>query len=326
MAAIGRSERGQTTVEWVGLVVLVGVLLAAVVAATSGRVPGAALARAIASKFVCALDLGDTCATESDLVAAYGAETAALVRDHAPWVFYEEGMTALPVDYRDCRDPKCSVGSELGAVTQTDAGIPVTVFVHVVDCREPGEPVPPRADCSGSRAASLYIQYWFYYVDSATAEGEPASEQVRAVSESVGHPTFHDDDWESYQVRIGPGGVDARAGSHHGYDYAGGARNWASDAGMGAVNGAVEDLGLRPEGGWGPETGTTWISGGSHAGHVKDDPAARLVQGDYQRWTEPEGLTLVPLEPVASEDGDTDFAIVPPWLKEVWRDGEYKTG
>ena len=109
MAAIGRSERGQTTVEWVGLVVLVGVLLAAVVAATSGRVPGAALARAIASKFVCALDLGDTCATESDLVAAYGAETAALVRDHAPWVFYEEGMTALPVDYRDCRDPKCSV-------------------------------------------------------------------------------------------------------------------------------------------------------------------------------------------------------------------------
>ena len=59
---------------------------------------------------------------------------------------------------------------------------------------------------------------------------------------------------------------------------------------------------------------------------MKDDPAARLVQGDYQSWTTPEGLTLIPLEPIAAEGGDTEFAIVAPWLKEVWHDAEYDSG
>lgn len=322
MSAIARSQRGQTTVEWVGLVVLVSALLLAVVAAASGSVPGTSLARAVAAKIVCALELGETCASEPDLVAAYGVETAELVREHAPWVFYEEGMAALPVDYRDCRESECSVGEQLGAVTETDAGLPVTAFVHVVDCREPGS-AAPGADCSGPRAGKLYLQYWFYYVDSATLEGEGL--QKRAMAE-LGRPGFHPDDWESYQVRIGPHGADARAGSHHGYNYEGGARNWASDAGLEGVNEAIEDVGLRENRGWGPETGTTWVSGGSHAGHVKDDPGARLIKGDYQRWTEPEGLTLVPLEPIAQEDPGTEFAIVAPWLKEVWHDAEFDSG
>ena len=259
MSAIARSQRGQTTVEWVGLVVLVSALLLAVVAAASGSVPGTSLARAVAAKIVCALELGETCASEPDLVAAYGVETAELVREHAPWVFYEEGMAALPVDYRDCRESECSVGEQLGAVTETDAGLPVTAFVHVVDCREPGS-AAPGADCSGPRAGKLYVQYWFYYVDSATLEGEGL--QKRAMAE-LGRPGFHPDDWESYQVRIGPHGADARAGSHHGYNYEGGARNWASDAGLEGVNEAIEDVGLRENRGWGPETGTTWVSGGS---------------------------------------------------------------
>jgi hypothetical protein len=316
-----RSQRGQTTVEWVGLVTLVCVLLVAVLAA-SGQAGSASLARAIAGRIVCALDLGETCASEPDLVAAYGVETAGLVREHAPWVFYEEGMTALPVDYRDCRESECSTSDRLGPLAETDAGLPVTAFVHVVDCRVP-EAAPAGADCSGPRAGKLYLQYWFYYVDSATLEGEGLQKQAMA---KLGRPGFHADDWESYQVRIGPHGADARAGSHHGYNYEGGARNWASDAGMTPVNEAVEDLGLRENRGWGPETGITWVSGGSHAGHVKDDPAARLIQGDYQRWTEPGGLTLVPLEPIASEDADAEFAIVAPWLKEVWRDGEFDSG
>jgi hypothetical protein len=322
VSAIARSQRGQTTVEWVGLVVLVSVLLVAVLAAAGAGVPGAALARAIAAKIVCALDLGETCASEPDLVAAYGVETAALVREHAPWVFYEEGMTALPVDYRECRESQCSVAGGLGPATETAAGLPVTAFVHVVDCREPAA-AEPGVDCSGARAAKLYLQYWFYYADSATLEGEGLQKEAMA---ELGRPGFHPDDWESYQVRIGPHGSQARAGSHHGYNYEGGARNWASDSGVAGVNEAVEELGLRENRGWGPETGTTWVSGGSHAGHVKDDAAARLVQGDYQRWTTPEGLALIPLEPIAAEDGDTQFAIVAPWLKEVWHDGEHDTG
>ena len=317
-----RSQHGQTTVEWIGLVACLSVLLVAVLAAAGTAVPGASLARAIAAKIVCALELGETCATEPDLVAAYGVEIAELVRDHAPWVFYEEGMTALPVDYRDCRESACSVGERLGPVTETDAGLPVTAFVHVVDCRDPSE-AQAGIDCSGPRAGNLYLQYWFFYVDSATLEGEGLQKEAMA---RLGRPGFHPDDWESYQLRIGPDGADARAGSHHGYNYEGGARNWASDAGMKDVNDAVEDIGLRSDGGWGRETGVTWVSGGSHAGHVKDDPAARLVQGDYQRWTTPEGLTLIPLEPIAAEDADAEFAIVAPWLKEVWGDAEFDSG
>ena len=201
--APSRHDEGQTTVEWVGLVVLVSVLLLAVLAAAGAGVPGASLARAIAAKIVCALELGETCATEPDLVAAYGVDTAALVREHAPWVFYEEGMTALPVDYRDCRESECSVGEQLGAVTETDAGLPVTAFVHVVDCRDP-EAAEPGVDCRGTRAGKLYLQYWFYYTDSATLEGEGLQKEAMA---EIGRPGFHPDDWESYQVRIGPHGV-----------------------------------------------------------------------------------------------------------------------
>ena len=43
---------------------------------------------------------------------------------------------------------------------------------------------------------------------------------------------YHEDDWESYQLRITPDGADARASSHNGYDYEGGPRNWLSDAGV----------------------------------------------------------------------------------------------
>jgi len=299
-------------------------LLLAVLTATGARVPGVALAEAIAAKLVCAVELSDTCAQAPDLVAAYGTETAELVRAHAPWVFYEEGMTALPVDYRECRESECSTGDQDGEVSETAAGEPVAAFIHVADCREPSD-AAPNLDCSGTRAGKLYIQYWFYYVDSATLEGEGLQKELM---KQAGRPGFHLDDWESYQVRIGPHGAQARAGSHHGYNYEGGPRNWFSDADWGP-NEAVEDLGLRENKGWGPETGTTWVSGGSHAGHVKDDVAARIIRGDYPRATPPDGLTLIPLEPIAAgedEGSDAEFAITAPWLKEVWRDPEFDTG
>jgi hypothetical protein len=40
-------------------------------------------------------------------------------------------------------------------------------------------------------AGKLYIQYWFYYVDSATLEGEGL--QKDAMKE-LGRPGFHADD------------------------------------------------------------------------------------------------------------------------------------
>ncbi|HWB69788.1 MAG TPA: hypothetical protein VG518_07405, partial [Solirubrobacterales bacterium] len=78
-------ERGQTTVEWVGLVLLVSLALAGLVA-FGVRVPGVSLARSISSKILCAAAMADRCGDESALVAAYGTEIGELVRHHMPTI------------------------------------------------------------------------------------------------------------------------------------------------------------------------------------------------------------------------------------------------
>ena len=136
-------------------------LLLAVLAAARAGIPGASLARSIAAKIVCAIELDETCAEAPELVAEYGVETARLVREHAPWLLYEKGMTALPVDYRSCRESECSVGPAEGAVWRTNTGLPVVAFTHVADCRA-GEATASQAagiDCSGPRAGRMYVQY-----------------------------------------------------------------------------------------------------------------------------------------------------------------------
>ncbi|HEY6731863.1 MAG TPA: hypothetical protein VI039_12670 [Solirubrobacterales bacterium] len=180
-----RSERGQGTVEWVGLVLLVSVAMLALVAA-GVRVPGAPLALALADRLLCAASLADGCGDEPALIAAYGTEVGELVRRHMPTLVFEAGSRALPVDFRRCRTPRCSDGPE-GLVHRTDARLPVTAFVHVIDCRE-REAEASEADgkdCSGERAGNLYIQYWTYYADSATLRGVPIA----------GERGYHRDDW-----------------------------------------------------------------------------------------------------------------------------------
>jgi hypothetical protein len=293
-------ERGQGTVEWVGLVAVVSLLLVGLVAA-GVRVPGAELARAVASRILCAAALADHCGDEPVLIAAYGPEIGELVREHMPTVLFEQGSRALPVDFRHCRDTECGDGSARGLVHETDAGLPVTAFVHVVDCREEGP------GCSGERAGNLYLQYWTYYADSATVRGVPI----------VGDSGFHEDDWEGVQIRIGPDGrVDERASSHHGYNYTQSIANAGSDAGIGPLNAAAEAVGARPHGGWGPETRLLVVSGGSHAGNTDGFLRIdRVVPGRH--------VHLVPLEPIAAAAGTLyRFAISPPWRKRVWRDPE----
>jgi hypothetical protein len=270
--------------------------------ATGARVPGAALARAIAERILCAVTLSESCAEPSALAAAYGERLARLVREHAPSIAYEEGMEALPVDYRRCRATRCSNGPASGYVARSRAGRPVAAFVHVVDCRV-GAPRGAH-DCSGPRAGNLYLQYWLYYPDSATLRALP------------GDAGYHPDDWESFQVRIRPGGgADVRASSHHGYNYEPGMRNWGSDAGIPILNTVAEKAGARSPGAWGEDTGWLYVSGGSHAGSARGDP--RRVG----RVTPAGRLRLIPLEPLA--DGRrTPFAVSAPWMKEVWRDPE----
>lgn len=301
------SQRGQATPEWVALLLLMALLFLAAFAKADPLSLGVSLARGLATNLLCAARLERDCGPDSPLVAAYGAELAAALRSHAPQVVYERGMRALPVDFRSCRRSACADGDEEGRLVRSRGGEPVTAFVRLVDCRVAGAPVAAGwARCGGPRAGNLYLQYWFFYPDSATLRGVPVA----------GSRGFHRDDWESYQVRIGPGGrADARASSHRGYNYERGRANWASDAGIGFVNEGLEAVGLRSRGGWGPETGLLFVSGGSHAGNAK---ASGLR---YARFTPARSLRLVPLETLGAREGHR-FAVSPPWRKAVWSDPE----
>ena len=311
-------ESGQGTVEWIALVALAAAALTTAGAA-GVRAPGAGLAESIVHKVECALGEGSACgngAAEPALARAYGRHLAEEVRAHAPEVDYEAGMTALPVDFRSCRGPVCGNGPSDGAVWLSDTGVPAASFVHVIDCR-PGEPhrVAMRGTCTGARRGNLYFQYWLYYEDSTSLRDLP------------GDIGFHEDDWESYQVRIAADGAcDSRASSHHSYDYDGGIGSWLSDAG------------IFPSSAWGACTGRTFVSGGSHAGHVHEtgDPARRggrrygdaplpVEGGEPSRWTPALHLRLIPFETLDATARRTEFAIIPPWEKLVYLDPEWKS-
>jgi hypothetical protein len=300
------SQRGQGTVEWVGTLAVLALLLAGLGAA-GVRVPGADLARAVASRVVCAAALADGCGDEPAMIAAYGTEVGKRVREHMPTLGFEPGSRALPVDFRQCRASGCGDGEEKGLVHRTDARLPVTAFVHVVDCRAEARrrSEAAGASCGGARAGNLYLQYWFYYADSATLRELPV----------VGEQGYHADDWESVGIRIRPdGSVDQRASSHHGFNYERGVVNWGSDAGIGPLSDLAEEAGARERGGWGPETHLLLVSGGSHAGN-----AAGGSRGP--RFTPGRRVHLIALEPIAARERRT-FAIAPPWHKDVWFDPE----
>jgi len=299
-----RSEQGQGTVEFVGVLAVVALLLVGVLAA-GAAVPGGELAREIGGKLLCAVSLADGCGDEPVLIATYGDEIGRLVRQHMPTIGFEDDSRALPVDWRRCRMTECGDGADDGLVHRSDEGLAVTAFVHVVDCRaeEREESEAAGVDCSGERDGNLYLQYWLYYANSTTG-------QVPV----LGPIDEHHDDWESVQVRIGSDGqVDERASSHLGYNYERSFFNGVSDAGIDPVREAAEDAGVRERNGWGPETGYLDVSGGSHAGNVADGHGSRFIPGGR--------VHLVPLEPIAEHSHST-FAVIPPWLKKVWRDPE----
>ena len=141
------------------------------------RRPGIALAHEIGERLVCAVRLTEDCTNEPRLRAANGAEIAALLRDHAPALLYENGMRTLPVDFRTCRSDACAEGPESGTVARTTQGLRVVAFTHAIDCRS-GHVASTESwggVCSGARRGNLYLQYWLYYAGSATAEGSKSA-------------------------------------------------------------------------------------------------------------------------------------------------------
>ena len=316
----GAGERGQSTVEWIGLLLLAGLLVAILALAAASRLAGIGVAEAIAERLVCAVRLSPDCGADERLERASGEDLAALYQAHAPNLIYEEGMGALPVDFRRCRADGCAEGPGAGAVARTHAGDPVVAFTHAIDCRHGAiaATVASGADCSGERRGNLYLQYWFYYPGSATAEGStPLRGPIRAASAAVGRPSYHPDDWESYQVRIGRAGTFARASSHHGYSYELG--GWTLIPGHRLRERRDGRVRIRPApevvNGWGPAVRTLYVSGGSHAGNARASrKAARVTKGHR--------LKLIPLRWIAIHTR-ASFAVTPPWEKRVYRDPEY---
>ena len=285
-----REPSGQATVEWIGLLLLAMLVLAAVLVTVGWRTVRVSLRTAILQNLVCAVRLTEDCRNEPELRGAYGAELAAALRANAPSLLYEDGMSALPVDFRSCREDECAQGPGEGMVARSDDGRQVAAFTHVVDCRASAVAATEArgATCDGERAGRLYLQYFFYYPGSATGEGStPLKGAIRKGSGLIGHSTYHPDDWESVQVRIDPDGHRyARASAHHGYGP-----------------------------GWVRDPDSLYVSGGSHARQVRFDPSIARTTKDHR-------LRLIPMGEV--EGGNASFAITPPWRKRVYFDPEYE--
>lgn len=296
---IGKVETGQATPEYVGVVLLVSILLGALLTLTGTAFPGGQVARAVASKLVCAVKVTGSCGESATALAAqptplersYGAELAAMIADRAPTIAFEDDdFVSLPVDFRECRERACADSILHGSLERTQTGLTPTVFTHVVDCRDPEMAAREGYDCSGDRAGHIYLQYWLYYPDSAT--------------HGLSDAGYHLDDWESYQVRIDPAGTAvARASSHHGYNGRDGG-DVGSDTGWWGSRSA-----------WDTILNELHVAAGSHAG------IAQVDEGDSRRL-EPQNLRMLPLEHLARSGGTPDFAVTPPWQKNVWGDPE----
>lgn len=293
-------ESGQATLDYVGLVLLVALIFGALLTLAGPALPGGELARAIASRLLCAVGSSGRCSeaasgfSVSATESAYGPEIAAMLAESAPDIFFEnDDFASLPVDFRECRLRACADTIRPGPVHATQTGLPPVAFTHVVDCRAGStDGLSSRGyDCSGERAGRIYLQYWLYYPDSLT----------HGLGRIGG---FHDDDWESLQIRIDPGeATTARASSHHGYN--------GTSGGIGSIG---SDTGWSPKPGWDTSLNTLHVAAGSHAG------TTQVALGD-SRAIHREDLVLIPAEPIASSASE-DFAIPPPWEKPVWLDPE----
>jgi hypothetical protein len=297
-----QSERGQASVEWIGLLLLVSLALAAALAfvpVVDGRPLGAAIARAL----VCAVK-GDCRSEGAALRRAYGERDARLVRAHAPSIAYEPGTFSLPVDYRRCRSHRCSDAPDerdLDVHRGARGGSPATAFTHVLH-----------------RGGKTYIQYWLYYPDSPSTFMHSHGIIKRFYGPlGIEDPAAHPDDWEGYQVRIDADGRQSARSTRHG--------GYASCKGRSELTRVI----VRNEGtvrriagsdrceAWGMPNGWTRVSRGSHAGHIRGrTPGAGL----RERSTTSPGIRLVPLETL---DHDTykplpGSDIDPPWRKPVY--------
>jgi hypothetical protein len=146
-----QSQRGGASVEHVGLVMLVALLLLAGIAALAGAPPGRQareLGAAIARKMRCAPRLPGPC-WRDPLTEAYGRPLAGLVRALAPRptaLTDGSGLPLVPVDFRRCRIESCAIDVGDGRLTASNRR--TTAFTSVQDNR--------RTD------GEVIVTYWLY--------------------------------------------------------------------------------------------------------------------------------------------------------------------
>lgn len=320
-------ERGQASVELVGLVLLVSIALTALAAITP-VVDGRSFGGFLAHHVVCAAS-GRCQPSEQALERAYGEDTAAALREHAPNLVYEPGERELPVDWRRCRNTRCADAPDDPALDThlggAGARVRATAFTRVI-----------------RRRGRLYLQYWLYYPDSNTAlagsdrlwERSWILPRVRElVAGTPDYPGFHRDDWEGVFVRIDRDGSTWVRASAHGHFQ--GCR-WSECRNR-----------------WMQPTGWVRVSRGSHAGHLpfrleprSGNPPPRpavprylpppssawrrerhvpLVPGRNldERSTSGEGIRLIPLETLDRHSyHPLDPKVKPPWRKRAYSDPE----
>ena len=251
---MSRSDKGQSTVEWTALVLLVALALTTL-GYVAHRVEAWRLGDSLVDAIVCVV--GDGC--PNSLEDAYGNELAKTVRRYAPNVVYERRSAQLPVDFRRCRKVRCSNGLDRPqTIDESELGLRVTAFTHVIDQRPKG--------------GSLYLQYWFYYPESFTA----------GIGRALGPladrwPGFHPDDWEGYQVRISAGNrISARATAHGGYRSLPASSGWGAWTGWYRVSGGSH-AGHLVSGATGERT--------TPAGDLRLEPLERLKNTDLYDFT-----------------------------------------
>jgi hypothetical protein len=148
-------ERGSASVEWTALVLVVAIAFTGFLA-VGPSIDGRSFGGFLAHTITCAIRADCSDAGDPELVAAYGASDAELVRRYAPNLAYEPGERSLPIDWRDCRIRACSRAPDKAGLDAhlSDAGNRATAFTHVIH-----------------RGGETFIQYWLYYPYSNTTIG-----------------------------------------------------------------------------------------------------------------------------------------------------------
>ncbi len=146
-----RTENGGASVEHVGLVLLVALLLLSAIAALAATPPteeARRLGSQLDRKIRCPARLPDPC-WRDPLTEAYGRPVAGLVRALAPDprpAAGGAGPPLLPVDFRYCRSESCAMPGDRTGLTASNRR--VTAFTSVVDRRRAG--------------GDVEVSYWLY--------------------------------------------------------------------------------------------------------------------------------------------------------------------